>query len=153
MGDLRRERDTARNERDANRRLITALQAILGDIDPTYADAYATLCDIAHHGTKADNPKLSSAFESQPPKHNPAAYHLRNEERRHQRARAQRLLAHIERIADGHPTVVGTTDNTLSAQPSGNGGSSRPVVVRFSQWSSCAPEAPQTTPTPTPQGA
>jgi hypothetical protein len=135
MGDLRRERDTARNERDQLRRENTALRALVGDIDPQYADAYATLCDIAHHGTKTDQPKLSSTFESQPPKHNEVAYHLRNEERRHQRIRAARLMAQVERLAGDGPSLVGSQQSVSStrlAQPSGNGHSVHTGMVRFS---------------------
>ena len=92
MSDLRRQLNSARTERDALRRHVKNLEAIIGEIDPAYAQAYADLCDLAlngHHQESAGSCRQHP--ESRPPRYHPAAYHYRNEERRDQRHRAQRL--------------------------------------------------------------
>ena len=102
MSDLRRQLNAARNERDQLRRHVKNLEAILGDIDPAYAQAYADLCDLALHGIRRPD-DLGTARqhpESRPPRYHPAAYHYRNEERRDQRHRAQRLNGIIAALTD-----------------------------------------------------
>jgi hypothetical protein len=107
LSDLRRQLASARNERDRLRTENAALRSILGDIPPEYAEAFATLCDLAYHGLSPDdlgNP-ISSHAASRPPKYHPAAYHQRNEERRALRHRSTRLIGMVERLTEG-PTVV-----------------------------------------------
>jgi hypothetical protein len=147
LGDLRRERDSARTERDQLRQENQNLRRILGDIDPVYADTYALLCDIALNGTRLDNPKTSSAFESQPPRYNPIAYHLRNEERRIQRQRATKLRNRLENLENG-PTLVPPTNSTPLAQPSRKGASVHTNLLHYQlSFRRVRPQsAPQTEP-------
>jgi hypothetical protein len=130
MSDLRRERDAARRERDQLRQENADLRALVGDVDPGYARAFALLCDIARLGIRRTSASIATAPDSQPPPYHAAAYHLRNEERREQRKRANtihrelaRLVgqlgdtpagAELEHAADG-PGPVATQKRSLSA--------------------------------------
>jgi hypothetical protein len=110
VSDLRRQLATAKNERDQLRAENQALRHIIGDIPPEYATALAALCDLAYHGCRRPDDLggtiTASHASSRPPNHNPIAYHHRNEERRHLRARSVRVWTTVERLVDG-PTVVG----------------------------------------------
>lgn len=110
MSDLRRQLASARNERDRLRVENRALRSIVGDIPIEYATAFATLCDLAYEGRNPQNigkPITTNHAESAPPKHHPAAYHQRNEERRALRHRSIRLVGMTERFYEGGgPTLV-----------------------------------------------
>lgn len=127
MPDLRQQRDSARTERDQLRQRVNDLEAVVGDIDPAYASAYRDLCDLAIHGLRRPDdlggPIKAQHAQSKPPAHHPQAYHVRNEERRYQRQRADRLRHLIDALTEPatHPTVVGPTNTTPLAQPSQNG--------------------------------
>ena len=104
MSDLRRQLASARNERDRLRTENQALRHILGDIPTEYAEAFATLCDLAFNGCSPDdlgNPITTTHASSRPPKYHPAAYHQRNEERRALRHRSTRLIGMVERLHEG----------------------------------------------------
>jgi FtsZ-binding cell division protein ZapB len=124
MPDLRQQRDSARTERDQLRRENADLRAILGEIDPAYASAYRDLCDLAIHGLRRPDdlggPIKAQHAQSKPPAHHAKAYHLRNEERRWQRLRADRIRHAVDRIDDPTPlphasaTTPGAVTYTLA---------------------------------------
>jgi len=132
MPDFRRQRDAARTERDQLRRRVEALEAIVGDIDPAYAQAYADLCDLALHGMRRPDdlggPISMNHAESTPPRYHSGAYHFRSEERRIQRERAVRLRSIVEALTEAHlmPTRRTPTQNQTLAQPSRSTVSSTP---------------------------
>ena len=109
MSDLRRQLATAKNERDQLRAENAALRTILGDIPPEYAQALAAICDLAYHGCKRPDdlgaPISTGHASSRPPTYNPVAYHHRNEERRHLRARSTKLWTTVERLVDHQPST------------------------------------------------
>ena len=104
MPDLKRQLAAARTERDQLRRENENLRTIIGDIDPSYSQAFADLCDLALHGIRRPQdlggPIIATHAESSPPRYHPAAYHYRNEERRIQRARATRLRSLVEAFTE-----------------------------------------------------
>jgi hypothetical protein len=116
------ERKVAQLTRD-----LDDMRAIHGDIDPAYASAYRDLCDLAINGLRRPDdlggPIKAQHAQSRPPAHHPQAYHIRNEERRYQRQRADRLRHLIDALTEptsGH-AVVPHTRSTPLAQPSQNG--------------------------------
>ena len=108
MSDLRRQLNAARTERDQLRTHLKNLQAILGDITPEYAAAYADLCHLALNGHRnGDSAGTCRQHpQSRPPHYHPAAYHYRNEERRTQRHAAKRIQALVEALTDDNQLTL-----------------------------------------------
>lgn len=115
MSDLRRQLNNARAANERLKRENQNLRAIVGDIDPEYADAFSLLCDLAVNGVSGEDlgTTTSGTFESRPPRYHAPAYNLRNTERRDQRRRAKKIRERISALTgtvDEHP--VSAPDDT-----------------------------------------
>jgi hypothetical protein len=117
MSDMRRERDAARRERDQLRQENADLRRYIGDVDPSYARAFALLCDVAHLGIRRGGAHVASAPDSRPPSYHAAAYAERNEQRRAQR----RLAADIHRALGRLMLELGDTPTGAELEHTENG--------------------------------
>lgn len=118
MSDLRRQLDATRRRCERLEAENADLRHYCGDVDPSYARAYALLCDIAHLGIRRGAAHIASAPDSRPPSYHAAAYSERNEQRREQR----RLAAGIHRTLSRLMRDLGDTPGGAELEhPNGPG--------------------------------
>jgi len=120
MPDFRRQRDTARAERDEALQQLEDLRAITGWIEPAYAKALRDHAELAPNAIRRISAGVNGIPESRPPSYDARAYNDLRRQKEFQRRQAEYLRRRLRHLVDGdHDPDDGATEMPTRAQPRG----------------------------------